>query len=351
MTAPGGWSGRVLLVGRNSVLAAIVLLHVVVFAAPWIAPYDPAAQHRDFPFVPPTRLHLVDRDGRWHARPFVCAIVHVPGTFFRYVEDCATTAPVRAFVMRSEPYGFTTREARRLFGTDAPLDLFVLGTDEYGRDVFSRLLLGARVSLMMAIAAAGVALLIAVVTGAVAGYLGGFADAAISAGTELVLGLPWLYLLIAARAAMPLSLPPPQAIAMIVVLLGFLGWARPGRLVRATVAAARGRDYVMAARTAGASTPRILVRHILPDVAGVVTVAGVILVREFVVAETTLSLFGLGVPEPVPSWGTMLAAAQRPRALTETWWVLAPVAGLIVVCMVYYALARVLRPDPLHNRP
>jgi peptide/nickel transport system permease protein len=254
-------------------------------------------------------------------------------------------------VIRDEPHGFTTRRARHLFGPDAALDLFVLGTDEFGRDVFSRLLIGARISLTMAIAATGVALAIAVVTGAIAGYAGGYADALISAGTELVLGLPWLYLLIALRAALPLSLPAPQAVAAIVVLLGFLGWARPGRLVRATVAAARGREYVMAARTAGASTPRILVRHILPEVAGVLAVAGVILVRQFVVAETTLSLFGLGVPEPVPSWGTMLAAAQHPRALTDTWWLLAPVVGLIVVCVVYYALARVLSPDPLHNRP
>jgi len=346
-----GTSPKAARIARGALLAAIVLLHVVILAAPWVAPYDPAAQHRDVPFAPPTPLHFVDRDGGWHAQPFVCAIVHVPGTFFRYVEDCATTAPVRAFVMRDEPSGFTTRQARHLFGADAPLDLFLFGTDEYGRDVFSRLLLGARVSLAMAIAAAGVALVIAVVTGAIAGYVGGFADTAISAGTELVLGLPWLYLLIAARAAMPLALPPPQAMAMIVVLLGFLGWARPGRLVRATVAAARGREYVMAARTAGASTPRILIRHILPEVTAVVTVAAVVLVRQFVVAETTLSLFGLGVPEPVPSWGTMLAAAQRPRALTETWWLLAPVAGLIVVCMVYYALARVVRPEPPHNRP
>ena len=350
MPAATVWSGRARQAGRGALLATIVVLHAVVLAAPWVAPYDPAAQHREVPFAPPTRLHFVDRDGHWHARPFVCAIVHVPGTFFRYVEDCSTTAPVRAFVMRPEPFGFTTRPARHLYGPDAPLDLFLFGTDEFGRDVFSRLLIGARVSLSMAIAAAGLALLIAIITGAVAGYAGGFADTVISAGTELVLGLPWLYLLVAVRAALPLSLPPPQAMMVIVFLLGFLGWARPGRLVRATVAAARGREYVTAARTAGASMPRILVRHILPDVTAVVTVAGVILVRQFVVAETTLSLFGLGVPEPVPSWGTMLAAAQRPRALTETWWLLAPVAGLIVVCMVYYALARVLRPDPLHNR-
>jgi peptide/nickel transport system permease protein len=332
--------------GRTAILAAIVLLHVVVLAAPWVAPSDPAVQHRAAPLAPPTRVHVVDGDGRWRA-PFVCAIAQVPGGNGS-AEDCTATAPVRLFVLRSEPSGFTTRTARHLFGAP-PLDIFVLGTDEFGRDVFSRLLAGARVSLTMAIAAAGLALLIAVVTGAIAGYAGGAADLLISAVSELVLGLPWLYLLVAVRAALPLSLPPPQAMAVIVVLLGALGWARPGRLVRATVAGVRDRDYVAAARSAGASMPRILARHILPEVAGVVAVASVVLVRQFVVAETTLSLFGLGVPEPVPSWGSMLAAAQRPGALTQTWWLLAPVAGLIGVCVVYYGLARVLRPDLLHR--
>jgi peptide/nickel transport system permease protein len=188
------------------------------------------------------------------------------------------------------------------------------------------------------------------VTGSIAGYAGGFVDALVSGATELVLALPWLYLLLAVRAALPLSLPPAQAIAVIVVLLGVLGWGRPGRLVRAIVATARGREYVMAAQTAGASTTRILVRHVWPELAGVLGVAGVVLIRQFIVAETTLSLFGLGIPEPLPSWGIMLAAAQRPQALTETWWLLAPVAGLILVCVMYYALARVLRPGPAPTR-
>ena len=116
-----GTSPKAARVARGALLAATVLLHAVILAAPWVAPYDPAAQHRDVPFAPPTRLHFVDRVGRWHAQPFVCAIVHVPGTFFRYVEDCATTAPVRAFVRRQEPFGFTTREARHLFSADPPL--------------------------------------------------------------------------------------------------------------------------------------------------------------------------------------------------------------------------------------
>jgi peptide/nickel transport system permease protein len=335
---------------RIAVVAAALLLHAVVLAAPWLAPYDPAVQHRDTPFAPPARVHVVDGQGGWHARPFVCASVQAPGTFFHYVEDCSITFPIRTFVLRTERSGFTTRTARYLFGVEAPGHLFLLGTDEFGRDVLSRLLIGARTSILMAVAATLIALTLAVVTGSIAGYAGGVVDALVSGTTELVLALPWLYLLLAVRAALPLALPPAHAIAVIVVLLGVLGWGRPGLLVRAIVATARGRDYVTAARTAGASTSRILVRHVWPELVGVLGVAGVVLIRQFIVAETTLSLFGLGIPEPMPSWGIMLAAAQRPQALTETWWLLAPVAGLILVCVMYYALARVLRPGPMPTR-
>jgi peptide/nickel transport system permease protein len=334
---------------RRAGLAAAIALHAIVFAAPWIAPYDPAVQHREAPLAPPTRVRFVDAGGRWHARPFVCAIAYSAATR-EYGEDCRVAYPIRAFVTRTEPYGFTTRTSRRLFGADAPGHVFLLGTDEYGRDVLSRLLEGARVSIGMAAAATAIALALALAAGSIAGYAGGAADAIVSAATELVLSLPWLYLLVAVRAMLPLSLPPAQAMAAIVVLLGLLGWARPGRLVRAIAAAARGRDYVAAAQMAGATTPRILVRHILPEVGGVAAVTAVVLIRQFVLAETALSLFGLGVPEPVPSWGSMLAAAQRPHALTDTWWLLAPVGGLIVVCVMYYGLARALRPDSMPRR-
>jgi peptide/nickel transport system permease protein len=334
---------------RRAGLAAAVALHAIVFAAPWIAPYDAAVLHRETPLAPPTRIHFVDAHGRWHARPFVCAIAQSPATL-EYAEDCGVRYPIRAFVTRTEPFGFTTRTVRRLFGADPPGHVFLLGTDQFGRDMLSRLLEGARVSIGMAIAATAIALALALTAGAIAGYAGGVVDAMVSAGTELVLALPWLYLLVAVRAALPLSLPPAEGILVIVLLLGFLGWARPGRLVRAVVATARERDYVAAARTAGASTPRILVRHVLPEVSGLAAVTAVVLIRQFVLAETALSLFGLGVPEPIPSWGSMLAAAQRPHALTDTWWLLAPVGGLIVVCVVYYGLARALRQDSMPHR-
>jgi peptide/nickel transport system permease protein len=335
---------------RRAVLFVVVAVHVCVLAAPWVAPYDPAAQHRLFAFAPPARLHAIDARGRWHLRPFVCAIAPSIDSSFRYQEDCSQTFVVRAFVARTEAVGFTSRNAVHLFGVEEPGEMFLLGTDEFGRDVFSRVLIGARISLLLAIFAMGLSLALGVLFGSLAGYLGGTVDAIVSGATELVLALPWVYLLLAARASMPLALAPTEAFAIIMVLLGAIGWARPARLIRAVVASARGNDYVTAARTAGGSTSHVLRRHLLPQLPVVLVPLALQLVPQFVIAETTLSLFGLGLPEPVPSWGTMLASAQRPQVFVDTWWLLAPVAGLIGICVMYYVLARTLRSGPLIPR-
>lgn len=335
---------------RRAIVIVAVAVHAIVFASPWLAPYDPAAQHRRFAFAPPSRLHLVDAEGRWHVRPFVCAIAPAADAPFRYTEDCSTTYVVRLFVRRTATVGFITRSARQVVGVDEPGELFVFGTDEFGRDVFSRVLAGARISLLMSISAVCLSLAIGVLLGSLAGYVGGAVDAIVSGATELVLALPWLYLLLAVRAAMPLSLTPTQAFLIIMALLGAIGWARPARLVRAVVASARTNDYVVAARTAGASTFHVLRRHLLPQLPIVLVPLALQLVPQFILSETTLSLFGLGVPEPAPSWGTLLASAQRPQVFVDTWWLLAPVAGLIAVCVMYYTLARTLRSGPLIPR-
>jgi peptide/nickel transport system permease protein len=335
---------------RRAIVLVAVAVHAIVLAAPWLAPYDPAAQRRLLAFAPPSRPHAIDPQGRWHLRPFVCAIEPSADAPFRYTEDCSRMYFLRSFVSRTETVGFTTRKTLHVFGVDEPGELFLFGTDEFGRDVFSRVLIGARISLLMAISAASLSLALGVLFGSLAGYLGGAVDAMVSGATELVLALPWLYLLLAVRAAMPLSLTPTEAFVIIMILLGAIGWARPARLVRAVVASARTNDYVVAARTAGASTPHVLRRHLLPQLPVVLVPLALQLVPQFILGETTLSLFGLGVPEPAPSWGTLLASAQRPQVLVDTWWLLAPVAGLIGICVMYYTLARTLRSGTLISR-
>jgi len=336
--------------GRRIVLAVAIAVHAGVLAAPWIATYDPTEQHREFAFAPPTRLHLVDASGRWHLAPFVCAIAAAPDAAFRYVEDCSTIYPLSAFVRRSARVGFLTRERLHLVGVDEPGHVFFLGTDEFGRDVLSRAIVGARVSLAAAFGALGMALVIGVLLGSLAGYGSRAADAIVSGAIELVLALPWLYMLLAVRAALPLAMSPAQAILAVMLLLGAIGWARPARLVRAVVATIRSADYVAAARTAGASRAYIVRRHLLPQLPIVLVPLALQLLPQFILAETTLSLFGLGVPEPAPTWGSLLASAQRPQVASGAWWLLVPAAGLIGVCVIYYSLARTLRSGPLVPR-
>jgi peptide/nickel transport system permease protein len=329
--------------GRMGVLLALV--YVVVVLAGFVAPHDPLIHNREFAFAPPTRLHLVDAQGRVHARPFVYRLVLRPGSLETYEEDSTQIYPVRLFV-QGGPFqiaGFTWD--RHLFGTESPTPLFLLGSDEYGRDLFSRLLHGGRISLFAGLLGAALSLGVGVVLGGLAGFYGGWIDDVIMRGAELFLALPWLYLLLAVRMSLPLHIEPTEAFLLIVAIVGLVGWARPARLIRGAVLGARTQDYVTAARGAGASDPYLLRRHVLPQILGIALTQASVLVPQFVLAEVTLSFFGLGVTEPVPSWGNMLSGLQRYHVLASYWWMFLPAIALMLVFLLYYALA-----DALHRR-
>ena len=254
--------------------------------------------------------------------------------------------PVRFFV-RAAPVriaGLFSSD-RHLFGTDSPTPLFLFGSDEYGRDLFSRLLYGGQISLFAGLLGAALSLGIGVVLGGIAGFYGGWVDEIIMRAAELFLALPWLYLLFAVRMSLPLQIAPAQAFLLIVTVIGVVGWARPARLIRGVVLSARTRDYVLAARCAGASDPYLLRRHVLPQIVGIALTQAAVLAPQYVLAEVTLSFFGLGVGEPVPSWGNMLSSLHRYHVLASYWWMFLPGIALIPVFLLYYALA-----DALHQR-
>jgi len=313
---------------KRGVLIASVLagLHLLVLLAGFAAPYDPAEQARTLPFAPPSRVHFVDADGAFHLRPFVYALTPDPDNFDAYVEDTTQRFPVRLMV------------AGHLFGVDAPARISLLGTDGLGRDVLSRLLHGGRVSIGAGLLAALCALLVGVGFGTIAGFFGGRIDAAVMRLADLFMAVPWLYLLFAVRAALPLHLDTRATFLVLVAVLGIVGWARPARLVRGIVLSARERTYVMAARGFGAQAPYLLRRHILPQTLGVVLTQAGLLVPQYILAEVTLSFLGLGVGEPTPSWGAMLGSLQQYSVLTSYWWMFAPAIALVAVAISYYAL-------------
>jgi peptide/nickel transport system permease protein len=280
------WSDR----GARLGVILLVVIATAGLAASFLAPYSPRAQDR---------LHF-------HQPPSLPS------------EGCA----VRWFVTDEN-------ETHHLFGFKGCRAYF-LGTDALGRDVFSRLLYGARAS--MSAAVLGVVLTVAFgsLVGAVAGLLGGLWDRILMRSTELVMALPALYLVLAVRNVFPDKLSPHETSFIVVGSLAAVGWSVVARLVRGQVLSLRERDFVASAVAAGATRARLLFRHILPNALPFILLQVGLTLPYFLLGEATLSFLGLGVQEPAPSWGNMLAsAASNYTAMTTYWWTLvAPAAAL-----------------------
>lgn len=324
-------------------IAALVLLHGVVACAGFFAPYDPAEQDREHPYLPPVWIHVVDEGGHFHFRPFFYGYRVGEDAFAASRED-ATKPVALSFFARGARYhllGFLPCRVH-LFGAESGR-VYILGSDAYGRDQFSRILYGGQISLLAGLLGTGLTLLLGSAIGVTAGYYGGWRDGLLMRLAELFVALPWLYLLFALRAFLPLSVSPLEAFALVIVVLGTVGWARPARLVRGVVLSAKERDFVRAARGFGASDAYLLRRHILPATASVLLTQAAILVPQFVLAEMTLSFLGLGVPEPVPSWGNLLANLQQYSVLVSYWWMYLPALAIVPFFLGYQGLASALQ--------
>ncbi len=320
-----------------ALLAFLVLLHVALLFPGFFAPYDFAVQNRDLPFAPPTKLHFVDPAGGFHLWPFVHPFQDNADTNGVYAEDLTQSYPLRPFV-NGDPYkvaGLWTAHIH-LFGVQSPGRIFLFGTDDFGRDELSRMFFGGRISLFAGILGATIAISMGAAMGLVAGFFGGWRDAVIMRVSELFLALPWLYLLFAVRALLPLRVKSTDAFLLLVSIVGLVGWARPARLVRGIVLAAKERNFVLAARAMGASNTHVLRYHILPETYGVLLTTTALLVPQFILAEVTLSFLGLGVGEPIPSWGNLLAPLQRYSVLTSYWWMYLPAVALVFLFLVYH---------------
>ena len=321
--------------------AGLALIHLIVLGANFVAPYNPAEQNRDFPFAPPMRVHFVDASGKFYWRPFVYSWVNRADgkDSGSYKEDHSQMCPLQFFVREGRPDGGRGSGPWHLFGVAAQGHVFLLGTDDYGRDQFSRLLYGGRISLFAGLVATVLSLGLALLLGGISGYFGHWLDDVIMRTSEIFMALPWIYLLFAVRAFLPLHLGARQAFFVLIVVIGLTGWARPSRLIRGVVLSTKERDYVRAARGFGASWVYILRRHVLPDTSALVLTQAALLVPQYILAEVTLSFLGLGIGEPVPSWGNMLAGLQRYYVLESYWWMFASGLALVPIFLLYYWLA------------
>jgi peptide/nickel transport system permease protein len=333
--------------GRLSVtLGFLAGIHLLVIFAGFGAPYSYDTQDRLHPFAPPTRVHFFDSNGKFHLRPFVYAVTSGDENSTEYREDYTVRYPITFFAPGEQYSLFGVWRCRRhLFGVDAPTHIYLLGADGFGRDQLSRLLYGGRISLFAGFLAAALSVVLGLGLGAIAGFYGRWIDDVIMRVADIFIVVPWFYLLLAIRAMLPLLIEPSVAFLLVVATIGTIGWGRPARLVRGVVLSGRERNFVLAARGFGASNFYLLRRHILPSTWGVVLTQIAVLIPQFILAEVILSFFGLGIGEPVPSWGNMLAYAQQYHILVSYWWMLLPGLAPVPVFLAYHRLA-----DYLHAR-
>ncbi|HZQ23513.1 MAG TPA: ABC transporter permease [Terriglobales bacterium] len=216
-----------------------------------------------------------------------------------------------------------------------PSKQHLLGTDDLGRDRLSRVIYGTRVSLILAPAAALVATALAALIGGTAGFAGGWIESAMMAVTDLFLSLPWFFLLITVRALVPLNVPAMASVGITFVLLGCLGWAASARVVCSDVRAMRNSDFILLARAGGSGRWRLLMRHIVPNLRPLLLAQFWISIPTFILAEANLGMLGLGVAEPLPSWGSLLRELQG-AALAAHAWQFAPLVLFVAIVSCFH---------------
>lgn len=210
-----------------------------------------------------------------------------------------------------------------------------LGTDALGRDSLSRLLYGTRVSLLLAPAAALLSTLIAALLGSVAGLLGGWFERIVLAVTDLSLALPWLFLLLVVRAMLPLDVPPLISVVIAFLMMGLLGWQASVRVICAAARGVRDSDFLLLARSSGCKPSRLILRHMAPNLRPLFYAQFLISIPLFILTEANLSILGLGVMEPMPSWGNLLRGFEDFSLLAANPWRLAPLLLLVIVVMCF----------------
>jgi hypothetical protein len=214
---------------------------------------------------------------------------------------------------------------------------FVLGTDELGRDRLARLLYGTRISLLLAPCAAVVSLLIALAVGTTAGFLGGWWDDFAMRFTDLFLSVPWLFVFIIVRATLPLNSGPLVSLIVSFLLMGVLGWAGAARVIRAAVREFRSAGFVLQARACGCKESRIWVAWLFPRLSRLAAMQFLISIPGFVLGEASLGILGLGVAEPMPSWGNLFKELSRATSFGQ-YWIFAPIVLLVIVMTSFQLL-------------
>jgi len=325
-------------------LGVLVLMYLGALFADFAAPYRYDNEDRKRPYLSPDRIRFRDEKG-FSLRPFVFNRTSELelGEWLEKVDK--TKRYYIKFFVKGEKYKLLGAISCRihLFGVDKPCRIRLLGSDWNGRDVFSRICYGARISLTVGLIGVFISFTLGLIVGGISGYFGGFTDTLLMRLVELLMSFPAFYLLLSLTAALPRDLTSTQRYILIVVILAFLGWPGLARVIRGMVLSLKEEEYALAARGIGAGSFKIIIRHILPNTFSYAIVAATLRIPGYIIGESALSLLGLGINEPQPSWGNMLSQAMSPANLQNYPWIIAPGFFIFFAIMAYNLLGDGLR--------
>lgn len=330
----------------RAALIVLGIIYITLFLADFIAPYTKDFSDRTMAYVPPSKVFTIDENGKL-SKPYTYNYVR---TFnqdtleIEYNFDRTKKHYVK-FLSKGEPYKFLglIPMKRHLYTTDAGGRIFLLGTDINGRDVFSRLLFGGRISMTIGFLALFVLFPIGLLYGGISGYFGGKVDAVMMRFAEAVMSIPSFYLLIILASILPSGMTSTQRFLLIVIILALIGWAGFARVVRGMVLSIKNQEYVQAAQSIGASKMRIITKHILPQTTSFVIVAMTLSIPSYILSESGLSFLGLGIQQPDASWGNMLKEAQEFTNIIYRPWLLAPGFLIFVSVLAFNLIGDTIR--------
>lgn len=326
---------------RLALVAGVVIIafYTIVLMPGFFAYADPEASEAARSLIPPQRIRFFD-DGTFRPHVYALGQTRDMATFkLVYEPDPAQKTDVVLFARGFEYdlFGFIPVD-RHLFGldgVDAEEGLFLLGTDQQGRDMWSRLIYGTQVSLTIGLISVALSLVLGIILGGLSGYFGGVADSIIQRIIEVLISIPTIPLWMGLAAALPRDWSILKIYFAMTVIISLLGWTELARVVRGRFLSLRREDFVMAARVTGCGQVRIIFRHMLPSFLSHIIAATTLALPAMIISETSLSFLGLGLRPPAISWGVLLQQAQNIQAIASTPWLLIPAVPVIIAVLAF----------------